>query len=219
MEVIEIVSQRAMGLVMDFHYSQRVVGCRKAFGLLAEGELVGCCCFSMPASYTLCKGVCGEEFKQHVLELSRLVVISERKNAASFLIGQSLRRLGNGIVVSYADGNQHVGHVGYVYQATNWLYTGLSSAEPAWVDPLTGKIVSYTRRWIDKKAAAMGLDWRALKRQPMQGKHRYVTFTGSRSFKKAAMAALRYKTFAYPKGPTRRFNKAVVHHAATLLID
>ncbi|NNE62371.1 MAG: hypothetical protein HKN35_15875 [Woeseia sp.] len=137
-----------------------------------------------------------------MLELSRLVIVGSDKNNASRLIGGSLRLLGNQVLVSYADPN--VGHVGYVYQATNWIYTGLGNAEPAWVNPITGEIVSKTRRHIDKKAERLGLHWSDLEKVPQIGKHRYVTFTGNKRFKKAARRALRYKGQPFPKGDTER---------------
>lgn len=196
-------------LVEKHHYAhkweqKRLPGIKYCWGLIEKRRVVGCVLYSIPASYTLCKGVCGPEFKAYVLELSRLVITTETKNAASFLIGQSLRLLPDAVVVSYADCNSHVGHVGYVYQATNWLYTGQGNAEPVWIDPRNGSIVSYTRRHIDVKAKAIGLEWTDLERRKQVGKHRYVTFTGNRRFKKRAGAALRYEVLPYPKGETRR---------------
>ena len=204
MKIARIESKRAMAMVMDHHYSQRKVGSRCSFGLFENGDFVGCCVYSIPASYTLCKGVCGEAFKSYVLELSRLVITTESKNAASFLIGRSLRELGNAIVVSYADCNEHVGHVGYVYQATNWIYTGQGNAEPMWIDPQSGDIVSFTRRHIDNKAKKLGLHWSELQKVPQKGKHRYVAIVGDRRFKRAARSLLNYPVLPYPKGPTVR---------------
>lgn len=203
MEVLKISSSRAMAMVISHHYTRRKVGSKCSFGLFDHGEFVGCCVFSVPASYTLCKGVCGQEFKNFVLELSRLVVTSNKKNAASFLIGNSLRLLGNAVVVSYADISQ-AGHVGYVYQATNWIYTGKGSSEPIWCHPITGEVVSFTRRHIDKKAQKIGLDWTELVKVPQSGKHRYVTFCGDKAFKKKAKKNLLYKIYDYPKGKTTR---------------
>lgn len=192
-----------MTMVMDHHYSQRKVGSKCSVGLFENSELVGCCVYSVPASYTLCKGVCGDELKDNVLELSRLVITTQKKNAASFLIGNSLKMLGNAIVVSYAD-TSYAGHVGYVYQATNWMYTGRGSAEPAWHHPITGDIISFTRRHIDKKAEKIGLSWRDLIKVPQLGKHRYVTFTGTKKFKLHCRSKLKYKILPYPKGDTKR---------------
>lgn len=204
LKVYDIGKSYCRELVLNHHYSGRVPGIKYCWGLLEKRKIVGCIIYSIPASYTLCKGVCGPEFKDYVLELSRLVIFTKTRNAASFLIGNSLKMLPNSIVVSYADCNDHVGHVGYVYQATNWIYTGHASAEPIWINPRNGEIVSYTRRHIDKKAEAIGLDWVELERRKQLGKHRYVTFAGAKKFKQEARKAFRYKQQDYPKGETKR---------------
>lgn len=200
-------------LVNSHHYTgkqdikRKLPGIKFAFGLYEDEELCGCVIYSIPASYTLCRGVCGLEYSKSVLELSRLVITTETKNAASWLIGASLRelsKLGNWVLVSYADCNDHVGHVGYIYQATNWVYTGQGTAEPAWVDPRDGKVLSYTRRHIDVKARAIGLEVSQLEKQPQKGKHRYINWAGQRSFVKKAKQDLKYTEKPYPKGPTRR---------------
>lgn len=64
-----------------------------------------------------------------VYELNRLWLSDEcPKNLESRFIGWCLRELRkvrpNLMLVSYADGSKH--HVGKVYQATNWIYTGQS---------------------------------------------------------------------------------------------
>ena len=204
MVVQRVESGRCKDLIMNHHYAGRMVGAVDSFGLIDDGEIVGCVIYSQPASYTLCKGVCGPSLKAYVLELSRLVVKVHHRNAASMLIGRSLHAIGQRVVVSYADANEHVGHVGYVYQATNWLYTGMSTSEPSWYHPHTGELVSRTRRHIDRKAEALGLHWQDLVRVKSHGKHRYVTFAGDRRFCRRARAALRYEVLPYPKGESRR---------------
>jgi hypothetical protein len=204
-------------LVTKHHYSGRTPNVKYAWGLYDDGSLVGCIVYSVPASHTLCKGVCGVKYKDSVIELSRLVIITDVRNAASYLIGQSLRKLGNHVIVSYADCNTHVGHVGYVYQATNWIYTGQGNAEPLWVDVNTREVVAFTRRHIDRKARELGYDWdhnassgEGLEAIPQKGKYRYVTFTGDKVFKEDAKKALRYKKLPYPKGDTARHNSCVM---------
>jgi hypothetical protein len=44
------------------------------------------------------------------------------KNTASFFMSACLRDLDNIILVSYADSGMN--HTGYIYQASNWIYTG-----------------------------------------------------------------------------------------------
>lgn len=212
-------------LVHKYHYSGRCPGIKYSYGLYENGSIVGCVIYSVPASYTLCNGVCGQEYRQYVIELSRLVIITTTPNAASFLIGRSLSQLPNHIIVSYADCNDNVGHIGYVYQATNWVYTGLSSAEPVYVlerdhpnGMKAGTPVSYTRRHIDQKARELGFDWKpnassgpGLIAQATTGKHRYIQFSGNRWFKKNASSKLRYTQLPYPKGSTRRHNGSVMN--------
>ena len=191
-------------MVLSNHYSGRCPGIAYTHGLYDDGNLVGCVIYSTPASGTLCRGVCGADYSNYVVELSRLVVTTTVPNAASILVGRSLSMLPDHIVVSYADCNEYIGHVGYVYQATNWLYTGHGSAEPMWVHPVTKTVVSYTRRHIDKKAENLGLNWKELIKIPQVGKHRYVYFTGNKRFVKVAKKYLKYPILPYPKGETKR---------------
>lgn len=211
LQMAQIRREMVKKLILQYHYSGRVPGIKYSWGLYDDGDLVGCVVYSVPASYTLCTGVCGPSYRARVIELSRLVVITPERNAASFLVGQSLRRINNSVIVSYADCNDHVGHIGYVYQATNWLYTGQGNAEPMWIEDKTRKIVSLTRRHIDAKARELGYDWKVgassgpgLSPVKQQGKHRYVTFTGDKRFVREAIKNLRYPVMPYPKGETRR---------------
>jgi len=109
-----------------------------------------------------------------------------------------LKTAGDWVLVSYAD--PHQDHVGYVYQSSNWRYTGRSTAEPAWLHPETGELVSNTRRHIDRKAKAIGLKWTDLVKDPRPGKHRYVSFAGTKPMVKKMKADLLYESMPYPKG-------------------
>lgn len=224
-DVLPISKVIAKNMILANHYSGRCPGIKYSYGLYEKGTLVGCVVYSVPASYTLCNGVCGVEYRQYVIELARLVITTKTTNAASSLVGRSLAAIPDHIVVSYADCNEHVGHIGYVYQATNWIYTGQGNAEPLWVDDRTGEIVSYTRRHIDKKARELGYDWKegaskgpGLSKRPQVGKHRYVYFTGSRQFKSNAKESLRYKVKSYPKGTTRRHQGNIMPVSKTNII-
>ena len=82
---------------------------------------------------------------RRVLSLSRLVIEPESPtNAASFLIGQSVRRIKNDgrfdCLLTYADGWQ--GHTGGIYKATNWEYRGTTQPEATWIDGTTGQMVA-----------------------------------------------------------------------------
>lgn len=81
---------------------------------------------------------------RRVLSLSRLVIVPGLPtNAASHLIGQSIRRIKKDhkweCLVTYADTWR--GHTGKIYRATNWEYVGLTSPERVWINR-DGQMVS-----------------------------------------------------------------------------
>jgi hypothetical protein len=103
---------------------------------------------------------------------------------------------GKDIVVSFADTAHN--HYGVVYQATNWLYTGLSAKRTDWTVEGEDK---HGHTWADKYTAAemretFG-DRFTLK--PRSRKHRYIFLNGSKSRKKELLGKLRYKIEPYPK--------------------
>lgn len=167
-----------------------------AFGLFIEGELSGVVTYGVPASHPLCIGIAGEKNQYNVLELNRLVIKPDAigENNASFLVSHSLKELPNGtFVVSYAD--TAWSHIGYIYQATNFLYTGLSakrndSYQPNGLHP----------RAYDKNNHS------DLKQTRSQ-KHRYIYLVGDKRTKRRMRSELRYKVYEnYPKGNETRYD-------------
>ena len=172
--------------VIGIHYAHRWPSISYAFGLFDEKKLVGCVTYGSPASPFLCKGVCGDGFRLDVLELNRLVLENNKKNEASYLVGNSLRMLGeikNAIIVSYADTKYN--HIGYVYQATNFLFTGTTKPRTDMAS-VNGK---HSRHHLGDRN----------NRVNRSAKHRYVTFIGDKRFKNKAKEALKYRVLPYPK--------------------
>jgi len=145
-----------------------------------------------------------------VLELNRLCCES-RKNLASMLVGRSLAMLPKpSIVVSYADTGQ--GHVGYIYQATNFIYTGLSAA---FKDPMVKGMEHKHHTTIGDEGR--GHDSRVEFLRQKYGaenvyyidrprKHRYIFFVGDKRQVKAMRACLKYLVEPYPKGESKRYD-------------
>lgn len=128
MTVKKISYSETKPFILNIHYARRMPCVQYAFGLFDDEKLIGVCTFGQPASPWLCKGLAGEENRHNVLELNRLVILPEYNgtNCASYLVSHSLKQLPRGtFIVSYADYGGW-GHVGYVYQATNFLYTGMT---------------------------------------------------------------------------------------------
>lgn len=209
-QVSSIESKDTHWWLKNIHYAGRIPSISYAFGLFHYQQLVGVVTYGKPASPPLCKGICGPDYAHLVIELNRLVLLENRKNEASRLVGASLKLLPRpSIVVSFADTSQD--HTGFVYQATNFIYTGLSFVRTDWSvrgkEHLHGKTISdkavsmvENERPADYMRRIYGDDF-YLRQRPR--KHRYVFFCGSKRERKEMMGALRYEVLPYPK-PTHR---------------
>lgn len=200
--VIErIPNKRAIEMVVANHYLHRASPAMFAFGLFDDLHMVGCIIYGKPANQQLCKGVCGIEESSHVIELTRLWIEDDTpKNTESFLIGNSLKMLPPqyDVIVSYAEIN--AGHVGTIYQATNWLYTGLSDKHIEW--RLDGQTNKHGRHLFDEHGGlenAKKFYGDRLLRVERGRKHRYVMLRGSKSRRKSLLSKLRYEVKPYPK--------------------
>jgi len=191
--------------LLNKHYAKRIPSISWAFGLF-DSHLKGVCAFGTPASSTLLRGVCGQKWSDNVIELSRLVINDEcPKNTASYFVSKCIKMLPRPkIIVSYADTGQ--GHVGKVYQACNFIYTGLSSK---FTDP---KVKGLEHQHHATYANGMTND--DLKRkygdrlyfEERDRKHRYVYFIGSKKDVNKMINDLNYPIKPYPKGESKRYD-------------
>ena len=111
-----ITYKQAVDFLLPRHYSGRKPSITFSFGYFENSELKAVCTFGKPASNSLCKGICGEEYSNRVFELNRLITVDGlQKNVLSWFLAKCLKSLkkDNLIIVSYADDG--VGHKGYVY--------------------------------------------------------------------------------------------------------
>ena len=190
-----------MPIVIERHYLHRKAPCTYAFGLVNNKtkEVQGVVIYGVPASSTLLKGVCGPDEATNVYELTRLWLDDEvPKNGESFLIGSTISQLDREIIVSYADTSQD--HRGVVYQATNFIYTGLSSK---FRDPKVKGLehqhhATYANGLSNQEVIdKFGEENVYFVERPR--KHRYVYFNASPTRRKALKKKLRYKVLPYPK--------------------
>ena len=190
----------AMDMVIKHHYLHRKCPCSFAFGLFDKNnEIKGVVVYGVSCSSTLLKGICGPEEAHNVYELNRLWVDdSVPKNGESFLIANTIKQLDKEIIVSFADTSK--GHVGYVYQATNFLYCGLSAK---FLDPkVRGKEnmhhATYAHGMTMKQVKEVyGEENVYYVERPR--KHRYIFFNCNKRRKKELKKKLRYKIYPYPK--------------------
>lgn len=201
--VEEVDKKTAQHIVQEHHYLHRKAPCSKAFGLRdPQGRLKGVIMYGMPASPFPRRGVAGPENEHRVGELTRLwIEDGTPKNAESFLIGRTIKLSGYQILLSYAEIG--AGHRGVVYQATNWIYTGLSDRHVEWI--VDGQRGSHSRHLFDLyggvNAAKKALGDRMVKSERPR-KHRYVFINAKGRTRTTLIEALRYKPQPYPKPET-----------------
>ena len=194
----------AANMVERYHYAHRVPFISYAYGLYVDGVLAGCVTYGMPASSRTRAAICGSKYEGIVYELNRLYCHEwVGRNSESWLIGQSFRLLPKPLIlISYADTGEN--HIGYIYQATNWLYTGLSDASGCYSRiEIGGKERASKSMYNELGTQAKGA---ILEKYPdavfheYTRKHRYVYFLGTKHQRKEMRSELRYAAVAYPKG-------------------
>lgn len=191
-------------LLLNVHYARRMPTISHAFGLFRDGELAGVVTYGVPPTNGVRIGLFGRNPRWKILELNRLCLVENRPNEASRLVAGSLALLPKPCaVISFADLGQN--HEGIVYQATNFLYTGLSAKrsdyrvkglENVHNQTIADTVRNSKGRRIDALRARFGDRLQLVDRSR---KHRYVMFVGSKGQKRAMMADLKYPVVAYPK--------------------
>jgi len=205
MEVKEVIKSIAQDIVIKNHYLHRKASCCIAFGGYVDDELIGVCMFGIPASPSVCIGLCGVKEKNRILELTRLWIDDKIQNyPESTLISKSLTLLRQSeykdkdIIISYADSEQH--HIGIIYQATNWLYVGMSDKHIQYrVEGVSGHSRHYFDKYggIEKAKSQLG-DKMICYERPR--KYRYVFInTKSTRRRKQIESELNYDIQPYPK--------------------
>lgn len=182
--VREVTLDETKQFIFKIHYARRMPMVSHSYGLIHNGELVGIVTYGIPASSHLCRGVCGEDKRDIVIELNRLCLLHNRKNEASMLVSRSLKMLPRPkVVVSYADTAQ--GHLGIVYQACNFLFTG-STRERTDIASADGKHSRHNLGDITQ-------------RQKRSSKHRYIYFVGNKNEARELRKSLKYPVQPFPR--------------------
>jgi len=203
-EIKQISSKMCMDWVLKKHYAKRKPRMQYCFGLFIEGVLQGVITYGYPATPFVSRGLCGKEYEKEVLELSRLVINSNvPKNSASFLVGNSLKMLPKEfkIIVSYADTSMN--HKGYIYQATNFIYTGLTIPMKEWRLKDRNLHSQNVCKKVPLKERENNPDFEQIYRPQ---KHRYIRFLGNKTEIKERKSKLKYKIQQYPKGKSDKYD-------------
>lgn len=181
-----------------YHYTGRGGSAMWRWGLWHGATLMGTIAYNMPTRAT-CESVFGPDHFDKVWHMGRLAMAEESpRNSESRLIAGSLKAIQSGhpdiwAVLTFAAVS--AGHIGYVYQATNALYTG-TGGDAAYLVDTKGqrRATNQGVRLTIAEIAERG--WRQVKEPP---KHRYLYVLGNKTQRKERMRLLRLPSLPYPK--------------------
>ena len=152
----EIDSKVAREYVKKYHYSGKVVSNSKIhLGVFnEENELVGVLQFGYPMNGVKTSSkILGDK---KMMELNRMVMRDEEpRNSESKAIGVCMKWIKTNTdldyILSFSDGKE--GNVGYIYQATNWLYIGYLLSDSFYkIDNETVHAVTVWHKYKEKHA-------------------------------------------------------------------
>ena len=222
LSIREIDRKLAKSMIVKNHYSHKWTKCSVALGLyysdgtqhkffdMEDEKLIGVICYGDPIGRHSGASISTEIPRENVYELVRLFIHDGYgSNIESYLIGQGFKWLKENqphikALISYAD--PQAGHVGTIYQATNWIYQG-NKIRPndSWLykweeegEWQHGRTIFpyYGTNNIEKLRNLVPRDFWVKKELR---KHRYVYFLGNKTEIKKAKEGLKYPALTYPK--------------------
>lgn len=210
----------AKELIVKHHYTHKWTIAELCIGIYDKSKtnvffemptLVGAVVFGPTAGANVSKSVSPLLNHKNLWELKRLWVSDEcGKNTESWVIGQcfkylKLHRPEIKCLISYADPD--AGHIGTIYQATNWLYQNIERPKGT-----SGYIVSFDggNKWqhsrtLFNKYGTFNYDKlievlpRPFKIKELSVKERYIYPLGSKSENKKLIKSFNYPVLNYPK--------------------
>lgn len=200
MRIERISATIGKAFIKEHHYSRGCHNGPMTWGLYSD-RLVGVVAFATPCSENVRRSVFGDEYKHSVTELHRLVLLDEcPPNTESWFISRALTLLKAerpyiDAVISFADSTQ--GHVGTIYQATNFLYCGTTGRSRFYIDE-DNRLRHPRQNGVNiTPEMAHERNWQSTYRE---AKHRYVLLLpNDKRHKRELQKRFRLPTFPYPK--------------------
>lgn len=201
------------------HYTKSCAKATISYAFYIESEekdiLCGMIVYGQPSGKHLASSIWEGGNEKECLELLRMFTYDWcPKNTESYCISQSIKRLKKDkpeikVLVSYADCS--AGHIGYIYQASNWLYTGQGSLERKF---FIDGVRQHRRNLYDiygtssiKKLKEL-LGDRFTVGEDRVGKNRYIfIIRHNKKEYKYIMDNLKVDILPYPKGDISYYNK------------
>ena len=205
-KVFPIKCSLAKPIIVNNNYSHRWTACRYAFGIYYDNLLRGCIVYGVPVGRLTIKSICKTYplNTNNTLELTRLWIEDGLgKNIESFSIAQSfkiLKKNGIKVIISYSDPEQ--GHLGIIYQASNFLYQGDTIGKGGkntyyyqgkWIHAKTIYDIFGTSNVKKLREINPSIKWKSV-----SFKHRYLYILDKKD-KKRILDDLKHPVLPYPK--------------------
>jgi hypothetical protein len=232
----------AKDMIVTHHYTHAWTACRYSIGIYYRmdvadqfgnyDKLIGVAVYGFPVGARAPTSICEGLTKDNVLELTRLFVHDGYgSNIESNALSKTFQWIKENdenikVLISYADNGQ--GHLGGIYQATNWLYQG-TNTDIALMPNFGISIQNNPYKWIHSRTVfsmwgsgnlehlkrEIGKDgYKEFWRREEPPKHRYIQILAqNKRERRDLMKRLKHEIKPYPKD-TVDFNTEVVRHEA-----
>lgn len=210
LEIKQIDNTFAKQFISQHHYTHTCPKSSISYGTYYNNELQCVIVYGQPSGRNLASSIWQGGNENECLELLRLFSYDScPKNIESWSISNSVKKLKTDcpdvkVLVSYADTG--AGHIGYIYQASSWLYVGTSSSEhKIFIDGER----QHRRSMYDKygtsslKVLKEKLGERLQIETEKHFKNKYIKIIKD---KKHIEQNLKVKQLPYPKGDIKRYD-------------
>ena len=140
--VREIPFSEAKEVILEYEWLGNMGTTLRSFGLFFDGELAGVECFGVTGGTNVSASICGSAYADRVMTLCRGACVPwAHPHSASFLITRACNLLaeeGKNVFVAYSD--MKAGEIGTVYQASNWVYCGMTGRSGHTVQSPSGRL-------------------------------------------------------------------------------
>ena len=183
--------ETAKKIILEYEWLGTIPpNCQHFFGIFFDNYCGGIVVYGDTTTQTIKESIAGKKNVSKVIQLQRgATVYWAHPHSASKLISKSLQfieKLGYRIVVAFAD--PQAGEIGTVYQATNWLYCGLTEIRPDYFDENGNRLTGHVGKIKD---------WMLKADRPR--KHRYIKILGTKKEQKQCLSQLQWPILSYPK--------------------
>lgn len=212
---LEIIDNNlAKKMICKYHYSNTCGSIKFAFGFKLDKEIKNIIAYTNPVGRQVSQEVMEGGNDQNTLELIRMISIEPKpKNLESYCIHKTIDYIRANmpqykIIVSMAD--NEVGHHGYCYQASGFIYYGQSDKHKQWF--LDGKRVherslfsKYGTTKINELKEILG-DRIVDKMQELTKSKYYYIVAQNKKEKKEIEKKIKVKSLPFPKGDNKRYD-------------